>query len=280
PSIHDKASVVISLVVPAYNEELRLHVMMDETLVFMKDYCSRQKLTFEILIVNDGSTDHTQREIEKYLSVKSNCVRCLKLGINRGKGEAIRRGVQKSRGKYILMVDADGATDINDFGKLFDSIRGAERTVDALGSENQGFTVGSRAHMEADSVAARSFIRTVLMYGFHMLVVILVSRKIKDTQCGFKLFTRSTAKILFTLMHLDRWSFDIELVFLAEALRIPMTEVAVNWHEVDGSKLIQSKFDIVVTSLTMARDMLCVRLCHAFKIWSYKEAYRICKKDA
>lgn len=54
--------------------------------------------------MNDGSTDHTQREIEKYLSVKSNCVRCLKLGINRGKGEAIRRGVQKSRGKYILMV--------------------------------------------------------------------------------------------------------------------------------------------------------------------------------
>lgn len=82
--------------------------------------------------------------------------------------------------------------------------------------------------MEADSVAARSFIRTVLMYGFHMLVVILVSRKIKDTQCGFKLFTRSTAKILFTLMHLDRWSFDIELVFLAEALRIPMTEVNYN----------------------------------------------------
>ena len=79
--------------------------------------------------------------------------------------------------------------------------------------------------MEADSVASRSFIRTVLMYGFHTLVVILVSRKIKDTQCGFKLFTRSTAKVLFTLMHLDKWSFDIELVYLAEALRIPMTEV-------------------------------------------------------
>lgn len=79
--------------------------------------------------------------------------------------------------------------------------------------------------MESESVATRSFVRTVLMYGFHMLVVILVSRKIKDTQCGFKLFSRATARVLFTLMHLDRWSFDIELVYLAEALGIPMIEV-------------------------------------------------------
>lgn len=80
--------------------------------------------------------------------------------------------------------------------------------------------------MENDSVATRSFVRTVLMKGFHLLVVILVSRKIKDTQCGFKLLTRDSAKLLFSLMHLDRWSFDIELVFLAEALGIPMVEVS------------------------------------------------------
>ena len=74
-------------------------------------------------------------------------------------------------------------------------------------------------------MATRSFMRTVLMHGFHMLVVMLVSRTVRDTQCGFKLFTRSTARVLFSLMHLDRWSFDIELIYLAEALDIPIKEV-------------------------------------------------------
>ena len=82
-----------------------------------------------------------------------------------------------------------------------------------------------RAHMEKDSVASRAFYRTVLMYGFHLLVVMLVSGNVGDTQCGFKLFNRATARILFALMHLDRWSFDIELIYLAEALGIPVIEV-------------------------------------------------------
>lgn len=85
--------------------------------------------------------------------------------------------------------------------------------------------------MEADSVASRSFVRTVLMYGFHLLVVLLVSKHIHDTQCGFKLFTRATAKVLFSLMHLDRWSFDIELVYLAEGLKIPIVEVQYVHHD-------------------------------------------------
>jgi dolichyl-phosphate beta-glucosyltransferase len=82
--------------------------------------------------------------------------------------------------------------------------------------------------MEADSVASRALHRTILMFGFHILVVILVSKKIKDTQCGFKMFTRATAKTLFSLIHLDRWSFDIELIYLAEALQIPMIEVEIH----------------------------------------------------
>jgi dolichyl-phosphate beta-glucosyltransferase len=74
-------------------------------------------------------------------------------------------------------------------------------------------------------VASRAFYRTVLMYGFHLLVVLLVSGNVRDTQCGFKLFNRATARILFALMHLDRWSFDVELIYLAEALEIPLIEV-------------------------------------------------------
>lgn len=83
----------------------------------------------------------------------------------------------------------------------------------------------SRAHLQENSIATRAFYRTVLMRGFHVLVMLLCTRSIKDTQCGFKLFTRKTADLLFQSLHLERWAFDIEIIFLAEKMRIPMSEV-------------------------------------------------------
>lgn len=82
-----------------------------------------------------------------------------------------------------------------------------------------------RAHLQSDSVAKRAFYRTVLMYGFHFLVSIFCTKSIRDTQCGFKLFTRKSAQILFSNLHLDRWAFDIELIYIAEQLKIPLIEV-------------------------------------------------------
>ena len=84
----------------------------------------------------------------------------------------------------------------------------------------------SRAHLEESSIATRAFYRTVLMRGFHILVMLLCTQNIKDTQCGFKLFTRKSAQILFKSLHLERWAFDIELIYLAESLGIPLTEVS------------------------------------------------------
>ena len=127
-----------------------------------------------------------------------------------------------------------------------------------------------RAHLEEQSIATRQLYRTVLMHGFHFLVTILCSNSIKDTQCGFKLFTRKAATLLFSNLHLERWAFDIEIIFLAERFHVPLTEVSVNWHEVAGSKLIQSKLDVITTSLSMARDMLCVRLSYLLGIWTAK----------
>jgi dolichyl-phosphate beta-glucosyltransferase len=99
--------------------------------------------------------------------------------------------------------------------------------------------------------------------------MLLATRKIRDTQCGFKLFTRKTARLLFSNLHLEGWSFDIEIIYLAESLGIPLSETSVRWHEVEGSKLIQSKFDVVLTSLKMARDMVCLRLAYLFGIWKF-----------
>lgn len=88
-----------------------------------------------------------------------------------------------------------------------------------------GVVVGSRAHLEEKSIASRAWYRTVLMKGFHMFVMALCTNKVKDTQCGFKLFTREAGKLLFSNLHLYRWAFDIEIIYLAQYLRIPLHEV-------------------------------------------------------
>jgi dolichyl-phosphate beta-glucosyltransferase len=129
---------------------------------------------------------------------------------------------------------------------------------------------GSRAYLEKESTAQRSFVRTILMKAFHFFVSLFVSSKIHDTQCGFKLFTADSSQAVFDTLHLRRWAFDTEVVLLCDQLGIQILEVAVPWHEVDGSKLSTSKLALAMVSITMLRDMVCVRTCYTFGIWKVK----------
>ncbi|KAG5190156.1 Dolichyl-phosphate beta-glucosyltransferase, family GT2 [Tribonema minus] len=253
---------LLSVVVPAYNEVDRLPDMLDVTLAYLEAEASRNPaFTYEVLVVDDGSTDTTSKVALDYSQrLGTDVLRVCTLRQNMGKGAAIREGMLRMRGRYALMADADAAADIEDLGRLL----AATQQIQANGL---GVGIGSRAHIEAESVATRAWYRTIMMRVFHWCVVLLCSKRIRDTQCGFKLFTRQAAHVLFTTLHLERWAFDIELVYLCERFGIPMVEVAVTWHEVPGSKLITSKLDIITTSLTMLRDMLCVRVCYTAGIW-------------
>ena len=286
--LREKAAVDLSIVIPAYNEEHRLPVMLDAALSYFRDYAANSRISFEILVVDDHSTDNTASVVQKYtaaevaaaeapckegeecenssLYVYYSDIRLLKLARNHGKGGAVRRGVLFSRGSYVLMVDADGATDIRDFDKVFTSLQLIEsKTSRFKGTVAASF--GSRAHLEEESIAKRTLVRTLLMRGFHAFVSLIITDTIKDTQCGFKLFTRSAAKFLFANLHLEGWAFDIELIHLAQLHDIPMSEVAVRWTEIEGSKLIQNKLDLVKAAIFMARDILCVRLSYLLGIW-------------
>ena len=267
----EEGPVDISLVVPAYNEEVRLPVMLRKTLPFLEQWSAEDKLRYEVIVVDDGSRDATVRVALAHAAQLSSpwALAVLKLAGNRGKGGAVKQGVKAARGKYVLMVDADGATDITALPRLYREVRRIEQVKSEVtgSTEPVGITIGSRAHLVEKSVATRAFYRTVLMKGFHLLVTVLCTKNIRDTQCGFKLFTRGAAKLLFNALHLESWAFDIELIYLAERLGIPMSEVAVKWEEVDGSKLIQSKLDVVFTSLNMARDMLAVRVAYIVVLW-------------
>jgi dolichyl-phosphate beta-glucosyltransferase len=211
-------------------------------------------------VVDDGSKDGTASLVQdRYvLAQTSERVRLLRLHANSGKGAAVRKGVARARGEYILMADADGATRFSDVDWLLEAVG---PVIDASG---RGVAIGSRAHMEegegeADAAAAaapggsasadasaadagggdatapapaavgtggrarRSGVRKLLMWGFHTLLTAIVGgHGIRDTQCGFKLFTRAAARQLFLPLHIERWAFDVELVYLAARKGIPM----------------------------------------------------------
>uniref|UniRef100_A0A5F8GX04 Dolichyl-phosphate beta-glucosyltransferase n=1 Tax=Monodelphis domestica TaxID=13616 RepID=A0A5F8GX04_MONDO len=239
PTIHDSPTKQLSVVVPSYNEEKRLPLMMDEALEYLE---MRQKqdptFTYEVIVVDDGSKDQTSQIALNYCQKYGNDkVRVITMVKNRGKGGAIKMGVFTSRGKKILMADADGATKFADIEKLEKGLRNLQPWP-------------------------RSYFRTLLMHGFHFLVWFLCVKEIRDTQCGFKLLTREAALLTFSNLHIERWAFDVELLYIAQFFKIPIAEIAVNWTEIEGSKLVP-----FWSWLQMGKDLLFIRLQYLIGIW-------------
>lgn len=264
PSLHDPWSVYLSVIIPAYNEEQRLPPMLDECLAYLEER-SKSGLTYEVIVVSDGSTDKTVDVAHRYAS-KYNTLRVLNLVRNRGKGGAVRLGMLSARGSSLLFADADGATKFSDLKKLdeslisvlgFDYISKPEKTA-----SSDAVICGSRAHLEKEETAKRSYFRLFLMHGFHFLVWLLCVRGIRDTQCGFKLLTRKSARMIFEALHVERWAFDVEMLYIAQTLNIPVTEIAVNWKEIEGSKIIP-----FWSWLQMGRDLFFIWLRYRIGAW-------------
>ncbi|XP_012288096.1 dolichyl-phosphate beta-glucosyltransferase [Orussus abietinus] len=240
PSLDEDWSVHLSIIVPAYNEEERLPPMLDECLEYLEPR-RKSGFTYEIIIVSDGSTDGTALVAQNYAD-KHDTIRILILKKNRGKGGAVRLGIECARGSLLLFADADGATKFEDLEKLEESISEMlhcdyKVEPDKVASM-RAVVCGSRAHLEKEATANRSVFRLILMHGFHFLVWLLCVKNVRDTQCGFKLLTRESARILFRALHIERWAFDVELLYIAQTLKMPISEIAVNWTEIEGSKLV------------------------------------------
>jgi len=297
---------LLSLIIPAYNEEERLPPMFLSTIKHL--HSSKEKISqlcidilsddsgdgdhtkfakckpFEILIVNDGSKDstiptikyivqQTEHNPSKDYSINDINIRVFSLKQNCGKGAAVKVGMLNSNGKLCLMVDADGATNfLPSLLELLNEMKQMKEQQQEKQDRNDENMIvfGSRAHLSKDSKAKRSPVRTVLMIAFHMVVKTLCSNSIQDTQCGFKLFTSDAAEVLFGNLHLNRWAFDTEIVIMAEKLGIPIREVGVEWKEVDGSKLAVGKLGLLIASIEMFRDMLCVRVMYTLGLWRLK----------
>jgi len=254
------APLDLSIVIPAFNEEERLPIMLKEALEFLKG-SGRKGKTYEILVVDDCSSDSTPTMVQK--NYASENIKVIRLVQNQGKGFAVKVGMLSARGKQRLMVDADGATRFSDLEKLENALaqgNGAGKHCE--------IAFGSRHHLVQGATAKRAWYRNIFTWGLHLLVRLLItgnSNLIHDTQCGFKLFTAEAALKLFPTLYIRRWAFDLELVVLSRMQSLNIKEVAVQWHEIPGSKL-----GLLSATLQMLRDMLRIRLSYMFGVWKIR----------
>jgi len=209
----------ISVVIPAYNEEKRLPA----TLKKWQSFLAKNNLDYkviEIIIVDDGSSDKTL-SVAQYFE-NSLPIRTIKIDKNRGKGNATRAGVRKSSGDLIFIYDADAAVLPEEINKLFYQIADSD------------IVVGSRLANGAKTTM--SIWRKFVGKCFHILCYPLIP-EIKDASCGAKLFKTNIAKQIFELQKINRFAFDIEILWLAKKRNLKIKEIGIVWQEIPGSKV-------------------------------------------
>jgi dolichyl-phosphate beta-glucosyltransferase len=211
----------VSVVIPAYNEA---HAIQD-TLKRISEYFSGPRRLQEIVVVNDGSTDSTAELVRRFAS-ENRCVRLINNPGNRGKGYSVRQGMLTATGDLLLMCDADLSTPVAEVEKFLPWLQRGYEIV-----------IASRDLPDSRLEPAQPAARRLLAGIFRNLRRLLVLRSIRDTQCGFKLFRRDTARKVFAYQRDNGWLFDCEVLAVAERLGVRIKEVGVTWHNSAPSRV-------------------------------------------
>jgi dolichyl-phosphate beta-glucosyltransferase len=212
-------AIQLSLVLPAYNEALRLPPYLEKVRAYLDaQYGSR----YEVIVVDDGSEDGLGQFLDG-LSSDWPQLRSIRHPHNLGKGAAVRTGVLAAGGARLLFADADGATPIEE-----------ERRLSAAIDAGAHLAVGSRLIAAAHVRRTRVWRRAVLGRLFAAVARRQFRLSIRDPQCGFKMFRREAGQRLFSLLHEPGFLFDLELLVLAKELDYPTTEVPIHWQEIGG----------------------------------------------
>jgi dolichyl-phosphate beta-glucosyltransferase len=213
----------LSIIIPAYNEERRILRTLSETF----DYLDRQGYESEVVIVNDGSRDST---VEKALTFENRArsrLRLLENPGNRGKGYSVRHGMLEAKGDILLFYDADLATPTSEIIKV----------ITPIAEDRYDIVFGSRALDRSLIGVHQSAMREKIGQTFNLIQYLLTGLKFKDTQCGFKCFSRKAAHAIFPLQRIEGFGFDPEILYIAHKQGWRLLETPVRWNHVEGSKL-------------------------------------------
>lgn len=234
-----------SIVIPAYNEGARLGATLEKVLGYVRQQGWDAKV--EVIVVNDGSRDNTA-ELVRGFAEKNSALRLVENPGNRGKGYAVRNGMLNARGKVVVFSDADLSSPIEEMPKLLAAL--------ASGAD---IAIGSRWLRAELQTRRQSLHRQLFGRIFNLLLRITLGLQFKDTQCGFKAFTRRAAQTVFPLQRIERWGFDPEILFLARKFGFRVEEVPVLWGHsgdtrihplLDGARMFQEMLRVRWYDLT------------------------------
>ena len=230
----------ISVVIAAFNEEKRIV----STLIKIKEYVTAQGMPYEIIVVDDGSTDSTHAVVTDLIRDIPN-LKIIHYVPNKGKGHALRTGVLASKGEILLLTDADLSTPIEELTKLSPLIY----------SHKYDIAIGSRALALSEIIRKQPWWRQRMGKFFNVLVKGLVLEDFNDTQCGFKVFWGETARRLFKEARIDRFAYDVEILAIAKKKGYRIVEAPVKWINSP-----ESKVNPIRDSVQMFRDLLKIRM--------------------
>lgn len=226
----------LTVVIPVFNEAKRIAEPLDR----LGTYLRRHHPASEIVLADDGSTDGTADIVRGLTAELDITLRVLPSAVNRGKGNAIRRGMVAARGALVLMTDADLSTPIEELERLVAAVQAGADVA-----------IGSRKMAGAVIEERQPWLREAMGRVFTWLSQRFVV-DVSDVTCGFKLFRREAAHAVFSQVTLDDWSFDAEALFLTRYLGYELVEVPVRWRDATGTKVRRGR-DAVQSALGLAR---------------------------
>jgi len=231
----------LSIIIPAYNEAERI----PETLRAVDQYMKTKNWEYEIIVVNDGSKDATGEVVESMRGEISHLY-FLNLEVNKGKGHAVQQGMLASNGDLCLFMDADHSTNISELEKMIGAI-----------NEGNDIAVSSRHLPDSVITVKQPPLRVFLGHMFRVFVGMIVPLGIRDTQNGFKLFTRWAAFTIFSQQRVYRWAFDVEVLAIAKKLGFSIKEVPIVWKNDDRSQMnLKGMINMLFEVLTVRKNLL------------------------
>lgn len=215
-------TVAVSVVIPAYNEALRLPPYLES----IREHFDHELAgSYEVIVVDDGSSDGMADELRAMIGTFPQ-LRIVGHGENRGKGAAVRTGVLEARGRFVLFADADGAAPIEEEARLRTRLQ-----------SDADIAIGSRQVAGTGVRRNRTPLRRLVGRSFAGLARRMLGLSIRDTQCGFKMFRREAAAQLFPQLREEGYYFDLELLILANCYGYRVMEVPINWADQPGSRM-------------------------------------------